>query len=752
MAGLAAMQSENWAQAETAFVQSLACVPDRVSTLVNLAATLLKLNKLDQAAPLLARTLSLDSSNPEALLNEGILFFERRDFGSALKRFDSLLADHPENIDVRINRAAVLGALKREQEGLDELDRIIQLAPGHAPAYLARASLWHRLERWQRALSDADQALRLNPRSARAHLVRGNVFYRLKQLDAALACYEQAIALDGHFAEAHCNRGRVLTELNRWEAAIESYTQALSINQDYGEARLQRGRAFEQTGKPEAASADYAAAIAHDPKCSVAYIEQGNLWRKQKKLDLAIDAYAHAHRLDPAAAFVKGKLLHAKMLACDWSDMQELCRAIDRGVQAGDKVVDPFAYQAIASSEAHLLVCATTFSEHWFPAQDNAVPRGSGKPRIHVGYLCGEFREQATSFLMARVYELHDKGRFKIFAFDNGYDDGSAMRRRLCKAFDEVIDISKLSDEAAADEIRRRDIDILVNLNGYFGLARPNLFAMRVSPVQVNYLGFPGTLGASYMDYLIADETVIPVSSRQHYREKIVYMPHCYQANDALRPIATRPPARSEYGLSQDGFVFCCFNNNYKITPETFDQWMRILSRVPGSVLWVFEGNTAAVRNLRAEAARRGVAAERLVFARDMPLPEHLARHALADLFLDTLPYNAHTTASDCLWAGLPLLTCTGNTFPGRVASSLLKAIGLPELITSTADAYEEKAVWLAQNPAALQALRRKLAGNRDRLPLFNSALSTRHLEQAYRVMRDRHLAGLPPESFSVAM
>jgi len=352
---------------------------------------------------------------------------------------------------------------------------------------------------------------------------------------------------------------------------------------------------------------------------------------------------------------------------------------------------------------------------------------------------------------MAELFELHDHNRFELIAFDNGWDDGSAIRRRIERAFDAIVDIAQLGDAEAAAAIRGRQVDILVNLNGYFGLGRQGVFSQRPCPVQVNWLGFPGTLGTDYIDYIVADRHVIPPGHDAYYAEKVVRLPDTYQPNDRQRRIAERAPGRAEVGLPGAGFVFCCFNNSYKVTPDVFDVWMSLLRRVDGSVLWLLENNHEAVRNLRGEAQRRGVAPERLVFAPRMHLDDHLARHRLADLFLDTLPYNAHTTASDALWAGLPLLTCTGSTFPGRVAGSLLHAVGLPELITHSLEDYGALALRLATSPGELAAVRAKLAANRATCPLFDTDRFRRHIESAYVTMWERYQRGAAPESFAVA-
>jgi len=364
--------------------------------------------------------------------------------------------------------------------------------------------------------------------------------------------------------------------------------------------------------------------------------------------------------------------------------------------------------------------------------------------------LCGEFRNQATSILMTRVWELHDKSKFEIFGFDNGWDDGSDYRERIEKAFSYIFDISKTSDAEVVRLIQENEIDILVNLNGFFGEVRQQVFAYKPAPIQVNYLGFPGTIGIKYMDYIIADKVVIPEESKIHYVENIAYLPNSYQANDDQRKISNRKFSREELGLPEDAFVFTCFNNYYKITPPIFDSWMRILSRVQGSVLWLLADNPTAKGNLIKEANARGIDSSRLIFAERMPIAEHLARHHLADLFLDTLPYNAHTTCSDALWAGLPVLTLMGSTFPGRVAASLLCAVGLSELITNTHNEYEALAIELATNPKQLEEIKLRLSINRLSTPLFNTPLFTKNLEAAYIKMVEQDKAGLERDHITI--
>jgi predicted O-linked N-acetylglucosamine transferase (SPINDLY family) len=401
----------------------------------------------------------------------------------------------------------------------------------------------------------------------------------------------------------------------------------------------------------------------------------------------------------------------------------------------------------ISSSSSEQFQCAKINIAHNNPPSPAPIWRGEryNHDRIRLAYLSADFDHHATSDLMAGLFDCHDRSRFAVTAISIGPDSNSEMRRRLKSSFERFIDVEKQNDSQVANILRDLEIDILIDLKGFTQSARTNIFACRPAPIQVNYLGYPGTMGASYIDYIIADKVVIPENHHQAYSEKIIFLPNSYQANDDKRFIADRAFTRAEFGIPQTGFVFCCFNDNYKITPRVFDCWMRILKQVENSVLWLYESNVTASSNLRKEAATRGINAERLIFAKRMQLPDHLARHRLADLFLDTLPCNAHTTASDALWAGLPVLTRLGETFAGRVAASLLNAIHLPELITTTSDDYEQRAIDLAIHPEKLTAIKRKIAENRLTTPLFDTKLFTKHLEAAYIAMYDRHQAGLAP-------
>jgi predicted O-linked N-acetylglucosamine transferase (SPINDLY family) len=440
-------------------------------------------------------------------------------------------------------------------------------------------------------------------------------------------------------------------------------------------------------------------------------------------------------------------------MACDWAGLDAAYARLAAGIDAGKRISPPFVLTATPLPLQARRRCAEIYVGQKYPPVAVSPGHWPKAPheRLRLGYFSADFRRHAVGYLTVGMFEAHDRSRFELIAFAFGPPAPGAMRARIAAAFDQFIEVEDRSDADVALLAREMEIDIAVDLMGFTTNSRTGIFARRAAPLQVSYLGYPGTMGADYIDYLIADTTVIPREDVRHYAEKIAYLPDTYWPFDSRLGVAERQFTRQEVGLPEQGFVFCCFNNNWKITPGVFDIWMRLLKRIEGSVLWLLEDNPAAGRNLGAEAGKRGIAAERLVFAPRMNLPEHLARHRLADLFLDTLPYNAHTTASDALWVGVPLLTRSGETFPGRVAASLLKAVGLPELITHTPEAYEALALEFATDAQKLGALRQRLAENRLTCPLFDTALFTRHIEAAFLAMWQRHASGLAADHIVVA-
>lgn len=454
-----------------------------------------------------------------------------------------------------------------------------------------------------------------------------------------------------------------------------------------------------------------------------------------KRYEEALAAYDRAAEIKPDMDLLPGTRMHLKMRMCDWKDYEQNLQTLKESLRQGKNAIQPFPLlsliedPSLQQQAAKFWINAKAPENHSLPAM--APPQK--KQKIRVGYYSADFRIHPVAFLIAGVFEHHDKDQFEIFGFSYGPNTNDEIRQRLEKSFDQFIDISHQSDLEVVNLSRQLGIDIAVDLTGITQFNRLGIFAHRVAPIQINYLGYPGTSGANYFDYLIADNTIITPSEENYFNEKIIYLPHSYQANDQKRLISEKSFARSDCGLPENSFVYCCFNNNYKITPDVFDIWMSILQKVPKSILWLYEDNETAKKNLKAEATIRGVDSSRLIFAGHMNPSEHLARQRLADLFLDTAPYNAHTTASDALWAGLPVLTKMGGAFPGRVAASLLKAVGLPELITNSNQEYEELAVALGNNSEKLNLIRRKLVNNILNEPLFNTKLFTQYLERAYK-------------------
>jgi predicted O-linked N-acetylglucosamine transferase (SPINDLY family) len=646
-------------------------------------------------------------------------------------------------------------AIRLHQEGrLEDADRLYRQALASDPTNANALHLLGVLQAQRRDFAAADdligRSIVLEPRNPVAHYNRGNVLRELKRLDQALTSFDRALALTPGHVEAWTNRGTVLQELGRSAEALASFDRALALSPHHIPAHFNRANALRHLKRPLEGVASYDRVIALKPDHAEAHNGRGALLQELRRFPEALAAYDDAYRLDPNLDYVQGRRLHVKMAMCDWSNLNAERVRLDARAEESGKASEPFEFLCLSSSSEAQLRCARAFADDRYPARGvwHGVRRSHRK--IHVGYVSGEYREQATAYLTAGLFECHDRERFEVSAIATGPNDFSPMRTRLEQAFDRFHDVSTETDDRIADLIRAEEIDILVNLNGYFGLERTGIFAQRPSPIQVNYLGFPGTMGVPFMDYIVADPIVLPEDQQQYFAEKVAYLPYTYQPNDRKRSRPGASMSREDCGLPATGIVFCCFNNTHKLTPELFDVWMRLLKGTPGSVLWVLETNHAVPENLRREARQRGVEPERIVCAPVLKLADHLSRMRLGDLFLDTLPHNAHTTASDSLWCGVPVITCIGTTFAGRVAASLLNAVSLGDLVTQSLDEYEALALGLASDPDRLQALKARLASNRDSAALFDTAGYTRHLESAYSTMWERHCRGEPPASFAV--
>lgn len=580
------------------------------------------------------------------------------------------------------------------------------------------------------------------------------MLHESERFDEAEACFRRVLAIEPRDSDALFHLGALLFRRMRLEEAAHAFRLALRQAPDNHHLWMRLGEVgiarFTENSLREAAQC-FRKALELRPELAIAHFNLGEVHALEGRHGDAQRCYEQALRLEPGSVAYQTSLLTQMLRLCDWSRLEELSEMLRRS--AGDlpeQVPHPFTLLSISSTPAEQLACARNYARSISAAVSAARERLGlrfDRPlggRRRIGYLSAEFHAHATAYLAAELFELHDRSRFEVIAYSFGPDDGSAIRDRIKRGFDRFVDIRPLSNSEAAAAIHADGVDILVDLKGYTFRARPEIMALRPAPVQVNYLGYPGTMVAEFIDYLIGDRFVTPAGRASDYGEKLVVMPDSYQVNDRNRPIG-ETPSRRALGLPGRGFVFCCFNQAYKILPEMFSAWMRMLNAVPGSVLWLLEWNPWAAQNLRREASARGIDASRLVFSPSLPLAEHLGRLRAADLFLDTLPYNAHTSASDALWAGVPVLTCAGETFASRVAGSLLNAIGIPELVTRTLVEYETLGVHLACAPGELAALRQRLAGNRKSAPLFDTPRYVRNLEAAYQAMWDIHMAGGTP-------
>jgi predicted O-linked N-acetylglucosamine transferase (SPINDLY family) len=768
------------------FDRMLALRPDYAEGLILRGNALAQVGRYGDALTSYERALKIRPSIPEVLSNRGNALEALKRYEEALASYDQALALRPDYAEAHNNRAGLLATLKRHEEALAGLDRALAIKPDYEEAHNNRGNVLSALGRneealasYERALAiqpdyaeainncgnvlsaldrheDAivrfDQALALAPGYAAAWYNRGNALSALRRYEDAIASYDQALAIAPHYAEALDNCGNALLNLNRHEEALESFERAIALNPANPATHNNRGSALSALKRHELALASYQQAIALQPNFLDALSNRGNVFKDLRRHEEALASFEQALAIDPEHVDASVGMAEVVLSVCDWTRTEALAGELAARVTACKPTVAPFTLLAYCDDPLLHRKCAETFVADRMPVRPTPLWTGPAvrRDKIRVAYLSADFHRHATAYLVAELFELHDRSRFDILGLAFDWDDGSDVRRRLVESFDQFYDVRTRSDRDVARLLLSLEVDIAIDLKGHTGDSRLGIFAHRPAPVQASYLGYPGTIGADFIDYIITDPVVAPLDHEPFYVEKIAQLPDCYQVNDRKRTIAERVPGRKEAGLPPTGFVFCCFNNNYKITAPVFDVWMRLMQAAPGSVLWLLRDNVGAERNLRREAQRRGIDPVRLVFAGRTTLADHLARHRLADLFLDTLPYNAHTTASDALWAGVPLITCQGKAFAGRVGASLLRSVGLPELVTESLADYEAAALRLATDPAALAEVRQKLANNRETCPLFDADRFRRHIEAAYTTMWETWQRGEPPRSFAV--
>jgi protein O-GlcNAc transferase len=743
---------KRYQEAFAAYEKALAIRPDLAEAWLGIGNACSELKRSTEAFAAYDKALAIAPELEGTWVGKGNLYADIKRYEAAAAAYDKALAINPDLAEAWLGRGNLYASLKRHEEALASLDKALALKPDLAAAWLSRGNAFFELARYEDACAAFDNALAGKPDLAEAWLGRGNVCSSLKRYEQAFAAYDKALALKPDLAGAWIGRGNVFFELGRCEEAYAAYDKALAIKPDLAEAWLGRANVCSSLKRYEQAFAAYDKALALKPDFADALVSRASAHFELRQFQEAFSDYDKSFRLNPTLRYAEGNRLHMKMYLCDWTDFEAECSRLLSTVTNGTAVSQPFSILAIPSSSADQLRCAERHVADRYGGDFGPLWRGEryAHDRIRLAYVSSDFHEHATPYLIAGLFEEHDRTRFEVTGLSFGPDQDSAMRKRLRESFDRFVDARVQDDASIAQLIRELEIDIAIDLKGFTQGARPNVFARRPSPIQAGYLGFPSTTGSGFVDYIIADRFVIPADEQRFFSEKVVYLPDSYQVNDSKRRIAGSVPTRADANLPAEAFVFCSFNSNYKITPDVFDVWMRLLQAVEGSVLWLLEGSPIASNNLRKEAEVRGVAAERIVIATQAKLEDHLARHTLADLFVDTRYCNAHTTASDALWAGLPVITCVGPAFAGRVAASLLHAVGLPELVTRSLADYEALALNLARDPASLASLRARLARNRVTSSLFDTQRFTRHIEAAYIAMWERYQRGAPPESFAV--
>jgi predicted O-linked N-acetylglucosamine transferase (SPINDLY family) len=674
--------------------------------------------RFDEARSLIARSLKI---HPDIAFVEnyaGVLL-QMGDHAAAREVCAENLARHPNSGNLLYVSACALLNLQELDAALTQFDRLIALQPRHVAALNERGSVLSLLGRNDAALDSIRKALAIAPAYAEAHLNLGNVSARLQRHAEAMTAYETALRLNPELADACRGIGNILKDRQRYDEAIAFYDKALALKPGLAGAWLGRGNALYERGRfPEAAA-----------------------------------AYDKAEALSPNVQDARAMSFFTGMRICQWDGFAPKRDALLSSIRGGAALANPLWFLGVAERADDQLSCAARYAQHRHGPSTDRLWKGEryDHDRLRVAYVSADFRAHAVSYLLAGAIERHDRTRFETFGMVLNANYSDPMGERMRRAFEHFIPVAQHSDREIATLLREREIDIAVDLMGYTQGSRTDIFAVRPAPVQVNYLGFPATMGVDYIDYIVADDYVVPASLEAAYREKVIRLPETFQANDASRPIPARIPLREEAGLPPDAFVFCAFNGAHKITPAMFDVWMRLLRTVEGSVLWLVESNQWMADNLRREAAARGVEADRLVFAAPAPYADYLVRYRLADLFLDTFPFNGGTTTSDVLWTGLPLVTLAGEALAGRMAGSLLTTVGVPELIASSFDEYEAMALALARDRERLGSLRTRIEAARTASPLFDAGRFCRHLEAAYAAMVERSRCGEPPAPIRVA-
>ncbi|MDC0431557.1 tetratricopeptide repeat protein, partial [Paracoccaceae bacterium] len=745
--GMALYDQGRFDEAVESYQKAVKLEPDFADAHYNLGNALKQTGDLKQAIESYKTSLTINPSDAEVLFNYGNALKNYGEFDQAIEVYAKVLKLNPQFTAAKINMDNANKDKITRANSIKKPSILNNSIPKTSIKLYKMAIQLYEQGSLQKALDYLENAIEICPQFAEAYSLMGLIFLGNDTPEAAIDSYKKAIRINPYYADAYNNWGNALLNQGDANEAIKKYKKAIKLKPYYAEAYFNLGNALRNSDNLNTAISNYRKAIEIKSDFFNAFTNLGHSLGDIGDLEGAIQSYRKALQIKPEDAQIRIDKLHQQGLACDWVSLSRENRFIAK-VGVSGHIVHPFPCLSLEDAPARHKLRSENYAK-------NIILQKSMKchfwlleraKRLRLGYFSSDFKNHPVSRLMAKVFELHDRNRFEVFGYSIKQNDDDYMQQRLRKAFDQFIDISSMSDEDIVALVRRDGIDIAIDLNGYTNHNRVSVFAHRVAPIQINYLGYPGTMGADFIDYIIADQNLIPVGCQKYYSEKPIYLPHQFQAQDDTLRICDITPSRSELGLPEKGFVFCAINNTYKIKPPEFNIWMHLLQRVEESVLWLLEANEVVKNNLIQFAKSKGIPEYKLVFAKHTTHEKYLAQFMNADLYLDTFIYNAGATASNALWAGLPVITKVGKGYTARMAGSLLAALGLPELITSTEKEYANLALQLAENPKMMAVIKQKLKTNLRTMPLFKTNIFTKNLETGYQMAYDRCLEGKKPD------
>ena len=681
--------------------------------------------------------------------------YKKGNLGEAEKLCLEINISNPNNYEILNLLGVILFQKKDYYQSIKFTKESLKINPNQSDIYNNLGVAYIEIKKFSDALKYFDNALKINPNFTQAYNNLGIVYKELGRYDDAINCWKKIIKINNNNPQAYNNIGNILLETKNEKDAIEYYEKAIKVDEKFYIGYYNLGNAFQKLNFTEKSIKNFTLAIKFNNYYAEAYYNRGNSYRNLNKLELALEDYHSAYKINPNLQYLFGNILNTKKDLCDWKNYEMDLVFLKKNIHHRKYIINPFSSLSVFDSTEIQKKIATDYVNEKYEKNDiktknNFLLTKLTNNKIKIGYYSSDFKEHAVSYLLAGVLEKHNKKEFEIFGFSLAPSKNDKMKERIIKCFDKFIDVSSKSDQEISELSKKFKIDIAIDLMGFTKSNRFGIFLKRCAPIQINYLGYPGTLGSDSVDYIIGDKTIISKENAKYFTEKIIYLPDTYQANDSRKQISTKKFHRKDFNLPNDQFVFCCFNKKYKLDPNTFNLWINILKKVPNSVLWLLDENNTSTKNIFNEAKIRGIKPDRIIFAKSMPMEEHLARQKLADLFLDTFPYGAHTTCSDALWVGLPLITKKGESFASRVSSSLLKSIGMDELITTSNDEYEQLAIELANNKEKIKLIQKKLVKNIKNKPLFNTNLYTLNLEKAFKKVYENCLKNIPKSNIEV--